>query len=82
MLMVQAIININDNANRILNIVKAKYGLKDKSQAIEIMAEKYSENLLEPELRPEYVEKIRNLEKKGKFSNYDSLSALRDEIDA
>ena len=62
--MVQAIININDNAKRILNIVKAKYGLKDKSQAIEIMAEKYSEDLLEPELRPEYIEKAKNIKKK------------------
>ncbi|MCX6695015.1 MAG: DUF2683 family protein [Candidatus Altiarchaeota archaeon] len=56
--MVQAIINIHENTNRILNIVKAKYDLKDKSQAINKMAEQYEEDILEPELRPEYVEKI------------------------
>jgi hypothetical protein len=33
--MVQAIINIEENTNRILNILKAKYGLKDKNQAID-----------------------------------------------
>lgn len=55
--MVQAIINISDHSNRILNIVKAQYGLKDKSEAIEVMAEKYAETVLEPKLRPEYVEK-------------------------
>ncbi len=55
--MVQAIININDNANRVLNILKAKFGLRDKSQAIEIMAEQYEEEILEPELRPEYIKK-------------------------
>lgn len=55
--MVQAIINISEHSNQILNIIKAKHGLKDKSQAIDVMAEKYGENLLEPQLRPEYVEK-------------------------
>ena len=37
--MVQAIINIKESTNRILNILKAKYGLKDKSQAIDLMAQ-------------------------------------------
>jgi len=32
--MVKAIVTIDDRTNRIINIVKAKYGLKDKSQAI------------------------------------------------
>ena len=41
--MVKAIININENTNRLLNILKAKYGLKDKSEAIEKMAEEYEE---------------------------------------
>ncbi len=61
--MVQAIININENANTILNIIKAKFGLKDKSAAINIMAEQYEEEILEPALRPEYIataEKIHN----------------------
>ena len=55
--MVQAIINISDHSNRILNIIKARYGLKDKSKAIDMMAERYEEALLEPELRPEYIKK-------------------------
>jgi len=61
--MVQAMININENANRVLNILKAKYDLKDKSQAIEIMADQYKENILEPELRPEYIEKALKIHK-------------------
>ena len=61
--MVQAIINIDERANRVLNIVKAKYGLKDKSQAIEAMAQQYEEKVLEPELRPEYVQKIKKIAK-------------------
>jgi len=55
--MVQAIINVNERTNQVLNIVKAKYNLRDKSEAINVMAEKYEENILEPELRPEYIKK-------------------------
>ena len=56
--MVQAIININENVNRVLNIVKAKYGFKDKSEAINLVVSEFEENLLEPELRPEYKVKL------------------------
>ncbi len=79
--MVQAVVNIHDETNRVLNIVKAKYGLKDKSAAIELVVAEYEENFLEPELRPEFIEKIENLEKRGKFKHYKSLKSLRKEIE-
>ena len=56
--MVQAVIHINENTNRVLNIVKAKFGLKDKSQAINIVVSEYEQTALEPELRPDYKVKI------------------------
>lgn len=56
--MVQAVINIDEHTNRVLNIVKAKFGLKDKSQAINIVVGEYEQLLLEPELRPEYKTKL------------------------
>ncbi len=56
--MVQAMININENSNRVLNIVKAKYGLKDKSQAIDLVVSEYEESFLEPELKPDYKKKL------------------------
>ena len=59
--MVQAIVNINENTNRILNIIKSKYGLKDKSSAIDLMATQYEKEILEPELKPEYVETARKI---------------------
>jgi len=55
--MVQAIINISKETNRVLNILKAKYDLKNKSQAIDRMAKEYQQDILEPELNPEYVKK-------------------------
>lgn len=56
--MVQAVININEHTNRILNIIKAKFGLKDKSQAINLVVNEYEQISLEPELRPEYKIKL------------------------
>jgi len=61
--MVQAIINIEDQTNRVLNIVKAKFGLKDKSEAINVMAEQYEKELLEPQLRPEFIQRMEHISK-------------------
>lgn len=75
--MVQAIINIEDHTNRVLNMIKAKFGLKDKSEAINVMAQQYEQELLEPELRPEYLEKLEKIrsEKGIKFKNIKELRA-------
>ncbi len=74
--MVQAVINIKERSNRILNIIKAKYGLKDKSQAIEHVIEQYESNFLEPELRPEYIEKLEKI-RKGKYTRFKSVEELK-----
>ncbi|WP_048066314.1 DUF2683 family protein, partial [Methanosarcina acetivorans] len=55
--MVQAMINIDEITNRVLNIIKATYGLKDKSAAIMHMAAEYEKEIMEPALRPEFIEK-------------------------
>ena len=55
--MVQAMIQISTEANQILNIVKAKYNLKDKSHAIEKVILEYGQDFLEPRLRPEFIQK-------------------------
>lgn len=73
---ITAIVKLNDEANRIINIVKAKYGLKDKSEALNKMAKEYEQCILEPELRPEYIEKIRKIEKEGKFVKVKSIDEL------
>ena len=61
--MVKAIINIDKHTNQVLNIVKAQYDLKDKSEAIEKVVDIYEEEVMEPELRPDYIEKIKKIRK-------------------
>lgn len=70
--MVKAIVELDERTNRVVNIVKAKYGLKDKSEAIGRMALEYEEMLLEPALRPEFIEKMekRQKEKVVKVANF------------
>lgn len=61
--MVQALINLNDNTNRILNIIKAKFDLRDKGEAVEFIVNRYIEFENEPELRPEFIEKMKKVRK-------------------
>ncbi|MBS3061871.1 MAG: DUF2683 family protein [Candidatus Diapherotrites archaeon] len=69
-----AIVKLDEKANQVINMVKAKYGLKDKSEAINKMAAEYEEELLEPELRPEYIDKHRKIaqEKTVSVKNIDA----------
>ena len=76
--MVQAVIDIPEKANHILNIVKARYNLKTKSEAIAKIVIERGESILEPEIRPEYLEKLKRIDKeKGiKFKNMAELRKL------
>ena len=76
--MVQAVINFGENEDRVLTIVKGKYGLKNKTDAVNLVISKYEEEFLEPELRPEYVEKAKAIQKeKGiPFKNVKELRKI------
>jgi len=60
--MVKAIIEIPENENRILTILKGKYGFRNKEQVI-ISLIKEAEQNLEPELRPEFIKEMRRIDK-------------------
>ena len=74
--MVQAMIDIPAEANQILNIVKARYNLKTKSEAIAKIVIECGANIIEPELRPEYLEKLQKI-RKGKYFKFNSIDDLR-----
>lgn len=78
--MVQSIINLGENEDRILNIVKAKYGLKNRSQAVAMITKIYEDTFLEPELKPEYLDKLDKIEK-GKYHEFKDIDDLRRQIE-
>ena len=61
--MVQTMVNLTEYENRVLNIIKAKFGFKNKSEAIKLIIQKYESEFLEPELKPEFIEKMGAREK-------------------
>jgi len=74
--MVQAMVEIPEKANQILNIVKAKHNLKTKSEAISLVVMEYGSNMLETSLKPEYLQKLSKLEKE-KGVPFKNISELR-----
>ena len=74
--MVQSIIDIGENEDRIINIVKAEQGFKNKSQAVAFMAKKYEDAFLEPELNSEFLKKLSKI-KKEKGIRFSDISELR-----
>lgn len=78
--MAQAVINLTEHEDRILNIVKGKYGVKNKSDAIKIVIEKFEEEFLEPQIKPEYLKKLEKIHK-GKYLKFNSVEELRASIE-
>ncbi len=78
--MTQAIIKLRDHEDRVLTIIKGKYGFKNKSDAVNFVIEKFEEEFLEPELRPEYIEKLKKIEKQEGIK-FKSIEALRKHIE-
>lgn len=79
--MVQAMIEIPNEANHILNIVKARYNLRTKSEAIAKIVIECGAQIIEPELRPEYLKKLRRIEKEGYGETFKSIEQLRRKIE-
>ena len=78
--LVQALVTLDENTNRVLSTVKAKYNLKDKGEAIAFVVNHYIEEVNEPELRPEFIKELKRIEK-GKFFSYNSMGELRADIE-
>ena len=80
--MVKAIVDIKERTNRVLNVVKAEYGLKDKSQAIEKVVEKFEEFAMDEDIRPEYIKKLEKIKKEkaikiGSVEDFRKLYGLK-----
>lgn len=78
--MVFARIEIDDYSNRVLNVIKAKYDLKDKSEAIAKFIQMYGKEEVEPEVSEEYIKKILSIEEKH-FEKYGHKAMTDKELD-
>ena len=58
MQMISARVELNEYTNKVLAIIKAKYSLKDKSEALNKFIELYGEDIAEKEATDEYVKKM------------------------
>lgn len=74
--MVKSLVNLNENEDQVINIVKAKNRLKNKSEALKLIIKDYEETILEPELKPEFLEKLNKISKE-KHRKFSSIQELR-----
>lgn len=79
--LVSARVNLNPYVNKVLGMVKLKYDLKDKSEAINRFVEMYGENIVEKEASSEYANKVMKIADKH-FKNYGDNKMTSDEFDS
>ena len=77
--MVKATFEIPERENRILNIVKGRYGFKTKQQAFIFVIQEH-EQILEPELRPAFVKEMKRIDKQ-KGIPFKDINDLRKQIE-
>jgi hypothetical protein len=73
--MPKALVELSEHTNRVVNVVKARDGLRGKSEAIERIVAAYEEQLLEPALRPGFVANLQRV-RRGKFRRVRSMNEL------
>ena len=56
--MIQAKVKMSERTNQVLNIVKAKFNLKDKSAALNLVVSQYEEKILELRYSPEFINEM------------------------
>ncbi len=74
----KTLLDLPTNINQTLNIIKAKNNLKNKAETISVVVRYYAENQLEPELRPEFIERVLRDSKKDKASDYRVFKSTKD----
>jgi len=61
--LISARVEINDYANKVLGIIKIRFGLKDKSEALNKFIELYGEDIMEKQATEEYAKKTIEISK-------------------
>lgn len=77
---VSARVNLNSYVNKVLGIVKLKYDLRDKSEAINKFVEMYGEEIVEKDANSHYAKKVMKIADKH-FKNYKNRRMTKKELD-
>ncbi len=78
--MTSARVILEPYSNKVLNVVKAKYELKDKSEALNKFIEMYGKQEVEPEVKDSYVKKVIGIEKRH-IAKYGRRNMSKKELD-
>jgi len=52
---------LDDYSNRVLGVVKEKFALKDKSEALKKFVDMYGEEFVEKEIKEEFITEVLNI---------------------
>ncbi|MBI2129369.1 DUF2683 family protein [Candidatus Woesearchaeota archaeon] len=78
--MISARMQVNEYANKVLGVIKAKFGLKDKSEALNKFVEIYGEDVIEREASDEYAKKVMDIAD-NHFKKYGNRKMSLKELD-
>lgn len=57
-------LELEEHTNKVLNVVKAKFGLKDKSDALNKFVEIYGDEIVERDANDQYIKKLLEIEER------------------
>ncbi|MDP2946533.1 MAG: DUF2683 family protein [Nanoarchaeota archaeon] len=76
--MVSARIEINEYANKVLAVIKAKFGLRDKSEALNKFIELYGDDFIEREPKEEFIKNtLQTIDKHMKKYGHKKMSLAK-----
>lgn len=78
--MISARVELDDYANRVLGIIKIKFGLRDKSEALNKFIELYGEEIMEKQASEEYTKKVISIAK-NHINKYGNKKMTLQELD-
>jgi len=78
--MVLARVELDDYTNKVLGIIKIKFGLRDKSEALNKFIGLYGEEIMEKETSEEYINEVIDLVKRH-FGRYGNKKMTLQELD-
>jgi hypothetical protein len=73
--MTSAIVNLTEENNWLLNVIKARFSLGNKSDAVNFILKRFGKEALKEEVRPEYLKKLARIEK-GKGKSFASVAEM------